>query len=172
MENKKYIILDLDGVVTTINESMNIETALYWKDNPSMKELNVQYPFNEYCVKILNEILKETNAEIILSSDWKKRKTLEQLDIIFKYNNVIKSPIDITPNYRDNYSNFEYARSMEIVHYLAENIIDINNIVILDDLNLEMLFPPRLKTRFIKTHDGLTEEHKDEILKLLKNENN
>lgn len=165
---KKYIFLDIDGVLTTLSESMDTDNLLYWKDNSWAKNLNVHYPFNEDCVKILNDILKETGAEIILSSDWRKHKTLEQLDIIFKNNGVIKSPIDITPNYRNNYSNFEYARSVEIVHYIAENTIDINNIVVLDDLNLEMLFPPKLRTRFIKTYDGLLGEYKSKILDLLK----
>lgn len=165
---KKYIFLDIDGVLTTLSESMDTDNLLYWKDNSWAKNLNVHYPFNEDCVKILNDILKETGAEIILSSDWRKHKTLEQLDIIFKNNGVIKSPIDITPNYRNNYSNFEYARSLEIVHYIAENTIDINNIVVLDDLNLEMLFPPKLRTRFIKTYDGLLGEYKSKILDLLK----
>ena len=165
---KKYIFLDIDGVLTTISESMDTDNLLYWKDNSWAKNLNVHYPFNEDCVKILNDILKETGAEIILSSDWRKHRTLEQLDIIFKNNGVIKSPIDITPNYRNNYSNFEYARSVEIVHYIAENTIDINNIVVLDDLNLEMLFPPKLRKRFIKTYDGLLGEYKSKILDLLK----
>lgn len=165
---KKYIFLDIDGVLTTISESMDTDNLLYWKDNSWAKNLNVHYPFNEDCVKILNDILKETGAEIILSSDWRKHRTLEQLDIIFKNNGVIKSPIDITPNYRNNYSNFEYARSVEIVHYIVENTIDINNIVVLDDLNLEMLFPPKLRTRFIKTYDGLLGEYKSKILDLLK----
>lgn len=164
----KYIFLDIDGVLTTISESMDTDNLLYWKDNSWAKKLNVHYPFNEECVKILNDILKETGAEIILTSDWRKHKTLEQLDIIFKNNGVIKSPIDITPNYRDHYSNFEYARSIEIVHYIAENTIDINNIVVLDDLNLEILFPPKLRTRFIKTYDGLLGEYKSKILELLK----
>ncbi len=165
---KKYIFLDIDGVLTTISESMDTDNLLYWKDNSWAKNLNVHYPFNEDCVKILNDILKETGAEIILSSDWRKHRTLEQLDIIFKNNGVIKSPIDITPNYRNNYSNFEYARSVEIVHYIVENTIDINNIVVLDDLNLEMLFPPKFRTRFIKTYDGLLGEYKSKILDLLK----
>lgn len=164
----KYIFLDIDGVLTTLYETMDLENLLYWKDNDWAKKMNVHYPFNENCVSILNEILKETDAEIILSSDWRKHKTKEQLDVIFKNNGVIKSPIDTTPNYRDHYSNFEYARSIEIVHYIAENTIDINNIVVIDDLNLEMLFPPRLSTRFVKTHNGIMEEHKSKILELLK----
>lgn len=168
MKKKKIIFLDIDGVISTLYESMEIDNKIYWKDNEWARKLNVHYPFNENCVTLLNEIIKETDAEIILSSDWRRHKTLEQLDIIFKNNGVIKSPIDITPNYRDHYSNFEYARSIEIVHYIAENTIDINDIVVLDDLNLEMLFPPRLKTRFVKTYNGITEEHKSKILELLK----
>lgn len=165
---KKYIFLDIDGVLTTLYESMDLDNMLYWKDNNWAKKMNVYYPFNETCVNILNSIIKETDAEIILSSDWKKHKTMEQLNVIFKNNGVIKTPIDITPDYRNQYSNFEYSRSIEIIHYIAENTIDINNIVVLDDLNLEMLFPPKLRTRFIKTYDGLLGEYKSKILDLLK----
>lgn len=166
----KYIFLDLDGVISTFEESMS-STKDFWIGRPWARDMKVLYPFNQECVMILNEILIETGAEIILSSDWKKRRTLEDLDIIFKKNGIIKSPIDVTSDYRDNYSNFEMCRSVEIIHYIAENIIDINDIVILDDLNLETLFPPRVRDRFIKTNfeEGIKEfEIKDLIISKLK----
>ena len=144
----KYIFLDIDGVISTFNESMS-STKDFWDSNPWAKDMRVLYPFNQDCVMVLNEIIKETDAEIILSSDWKKQRTLEELDIIFKKNGIIKSPIDKTKNLRDEYSNFETCRSMEITHYIGENII--TDYIILDDLNLESLLPFRVRERFFRT---------------------
>ena len=167
----KYVFLDIDGVISTYDESM-YSTKDYWIEHPWAKRLNIMHGFNTECVKIYNEIILETGCKTILSSDWKRHgRTLSDLDEIFKQNGVVESPIDVTPDYRDNYSNLEYGRSIEIIHYIAENHINVDDIVILDDLNLEMLFPPKVKNRFIKTHFeyGIKEEgFKDLIINMLK----
>jgi len=166
----KYIFLDIDGVISTFEESMS-STKDFWIERQWARDMRVLYPFNQECVMILNEILTETGAEIILSSDWKKKRSLKDLDIIFKNNGVIKSPIDVTPDLRQDYSVLEVCRTFEIVHYIAENNININDIVIIDDLNLERLLPPKVRDRFIKTNfeDGIREfEIKDLIIEKLK----
>lgn len=167
----KKIFLDIDGVISTLDESMN-STKDYWIENDWARRLGVQHGFNKECVNIFNDIILETGCEIILSSDWKRHgRTLIDLDEIFKMNGVIKSPIVFTRDYRDNYSNLEYCRSTEIIHFIAENNININDIVILDDLDLELLFPPKVNERFVKTnfHEGLKEDGiKLRIINMLK----
>jgi hypothetical protein len=161
------IFLDIDGVLTTIAESLAYQKE-FWDSNPLAKNEKIPYPFNEKCVDVLNEILKQFECEIVLTSDWKKRHNLKEIDIIFKNFGVIQSPIKVTENLRDEF-NFEYCRAMEIMHFIGENAI--KNYIIIDDLDLEKMFPPIVLDRFFKTSfdNGLAEPGlKDEIIKKMK----
>lgn len=117
----QYIFLDIDGVLATDECSYKPEHELY------------AYPFDKECVRLFNEILLETDAQIILSSDWRLMyHELETLDLLFKHNGIIKSPIDVTPNLSN--------RSLEIETYIREK--QIKSFVILDDMDLKV-FPDR-----------------------------
>ncbi len=117
------IILDIDGVIATEECSQKPNHELF------------AYPFDKDCVAIFNEILLKTNAEIVLSSDWRLmyNNDIILLDELFKHNGVIKSPRDVTPNFGRN-------REKEIASYLEKNIDKINKFVILDDADLK-IFP-------------------------------
>lgn len=141
------IFLDLDGVMTTITESLGYQKE-FWDNNPWAKNERIPHPFNEKCVEVFNDILKQFECEIVLSSDWKKRRTLKELDMIFKHFGVIQSPIDVTKNLRDEF-NFEHCRAMEIMHFIGEN--NVKKFIILDDLDLDKMFSPRMLDRFFKT---------------------
>jgi hypothetical protein len=143
-----FIFLDIDGVLSTLTESME-STKDFWIINRWARDLGVLYSFNEGCVDIFNDITSQFECEIILSSDWKKKRSLKDLDIIFKENNVTKSPVDKTKDLRDEFNNFEATRAMEIMYFINEN--NIKDFIILDDLDLEKLLPPRILDRFFKT---------------------
>ena len=104
----KIIFLDIDGVIST---------AQCWgRGNDNKWDA---YMFDPKCVAVLNFILKETGAEIILSSDWKSHYTLFEMNEIFAHNGVIKGPIGFTPSlksYRGD--NLEGGRSDEIHEWL------------------------------------------------------
>jgi len=159
------IFLDIDGVITTNREMMQNQMK-FWLKNPDAKELRIPYNFNKKCVQILNEILQETECQIVLSSDWRHHWTLDELDKIFKWNKVIQSPIDVTGNYPKSFKNLEEDRANEIDLYIEEH--NIKNFVILDDLPLS----PHLKNNnFIicKDTEGLKQtNHKNKILNLIK----
>jgi len=159
------IFLDIDGVITTNREMMQNQMK-FWLKNPDAKELRIPYNFNKKCVQILNEILQETECQIVLSSDWRHHWTLDELDKIFKWNKVIQSPVDVTGNHSKSFGNLDENRANEIDLYIEEhNIIDF---VILDDLPLS----PHLKNNnFIicKDTEGLKQtNHKNKILNLIK----
>ncbi len=138
----KTIFLDIDGVLV-LNEA----------GEPHPENA---HPFDKECVRALNEILNETNAIIILSSTWKKVWDLKRLDFIFKFNGVVKSPLDIT----DDLNN----REKEITDYVQRKRI--TDFVILDDMDL-VIFPKH----FVRCnmHEGLKQEGvKERTISILK----
>jgi len=83
----KYLILDLDGVIAVGYTKLR---TYDWSWGKTL------YPFDKKAVKVLNEILEKTGAEIILSSDWRLEFSIDQMEYIFKWNGVIKTPIAFT----------------------------------------------------------------------------
>jgi len=167
MENK-VIFLDIDGVIAT-DAQYFMNTTKFRKKNEWAEELRVPYPFDKGCVKILNEILEYTNAEIVLSSSWKKMYRLEDLDVIFKKNGIVKSPIATTSNIYASASNITKNRVAEIEEYLTNN--KVGKYVVIDDLPLdEYMTSTNNDDKFVKTIDseGLKQLNiKEKILKIL-----
>lgn len=159
---KRTIFLDIDGVLAT-NKEYNKNRHKFWNKFPEFRELNVPYPYNGDCVKILNEIIEETNADIVLSSDWKLHWDLEKIDKIFKLNGITKSPVAVTGEHPISFSHLEKNRYNEIKVYLQDN--EVGNYVIIDDLRLDTY-----SERFVRTKDdeGLKQTGiKDKIVKFL-----
>ena len=129
----KVIFLDIDGVLATDKEFMRNRTK-FWEKHPAMAELKVPYPWNKEAVKLFNEILDATGAEIVLSSDWKLHWNLDELKSIFNWNGVKKYPITVTNNEYVSVNNLEMNRAAEIGDYVREN--DVVNYVVIDDLNV------------------------------------
>jgi hypothetical protein len=164
MELNKIIFLDIDGVLATHKQFMQNKEKFYMK-NPEAKALGIPYPFDQKCVKIFNEILTKTGAEIVLSSDWRLYWDLEQLDKIFKFNNVIKSPVAITSKTKVvSMGNLELNRVKQIELFLEEN--SVSSYVAVDDLHMDLY----MSEKFVKTKDmqGLKELNiKEKIIKEL-----
>jgi hypothetical protein len=142
----KTIFLDIDGVMATHREFMRLRKKFHDKYDEA-KRLHIPYPFNKGCVKILNDILTETDAQIVLSSDWKLHWNLEELDLIFKFNEVIKSPIAVTGSHPVSFGNLEKNRVNEIKKYMEKH--DVGSYVIIDDLHMDIYEIPR----FVRTKD-------------------
>jgi hypothetical protein len=64
---KKFIYLDIDGVLS-LGSEINLESTKW----------GFIHQFNKRAVEHLNEILEKTNADIIISSDWRNHFELEQ----------------------------------------------------------------------------------------------
>ena len=118
--DKAIIFLDIDGVLATHKQYMMNRDRFYYNYEWA-SDLNVPYPYDEKCVKVFNEILEKTGADIVLSSDWRLRWNLEELDKIFKANNIIKSPIDITEHFPYSGIQLERWRAGEIESYIKKN---------------------------------------------------
>jgi len=164
----KVIFLDIDGVVATEEQYMR-NRVNFWKKYEWARELKVPYPFDEKCVKILNEIVEETDAEIIISSDWRLHWGLVELAEIFKHNGVNKMPRSVTKNKPVHMTYLEKNRANEVLDFI--NHFDLTQFVILDDLDLkDLLDRGDARDKFVRTKDsqGLKESGlKKKILDIL-----
>mgnify|MGYP006283899961 CR=1 FL=1 len=164
----KVIFLDIDGVLAT-DKQFYMNTKNFIQKNDWAKELKVPYPFDQGCVKVLNEILSVTDAVIVLSSDWKTHWSLTELHTIFEKNGVSEYPRYKTNNEEKDWGNLEKNRALQIENFIKE--FNIDSYVIVDDLTVgDFMTLPNSKSKFVRTksNHGLKESGiKNKILKVL-----
>lgn len=150
----RILVLDNDGVICLPNNygGRSKKWSKYRSENPESSKFLKEAPvtvrfddFDEKAIKILNEVLEETGAEIVVSSDWKLHANLEELGIYYESQGIIKKPIAITPNLEDFDPEtaglfhwkgwFERKRILEINKYL-ETHPEITHWVAIDDMNM------------------------------------
>lgn len=167
----KVIFLDIDGVLAT-NKQYMMNRKKFWDKNSIAKDTRIPYPFDPKCVKIFNEILDTTGADIVLSSDWKLHFSLVELETIFMFNGVNKSPIDITTNDVVSFNNLVRNRAFQIGEFIQTH--KITNYVVLDDLNISNYMTiTNDQDKFVLTDDfeGIKKVGlKDKIIKILNND--
>jgi hypothetical protein len=155
----KTLFLDHDGVICLSSEwGSRFKKEKKFRDEtdiqPNLSSPHYGLPvdcrfdnFNKKAINVLNSILEETGAEIVVSSDWKRWANLEEMGEYYLSQGIIKKPIDFTPSLSQctNYDNntfpwlrqwdLEQTRSIEIKQYL-HNHPEITHWVAVDDLNM------------------------------------
>jgi len=147
----KVIFLDHDGVICLSSEfggRFKKQQEAKRKLSQSIESLPVFARFdnfNKKAIVILNEILEETNAEIVVSSDWKRWASVEEMGEYYESQGIKKKPIGFTKKLMDcdvpqNFAwsrqwELEQERSLEILQYLRDNP-QITHWVAVDDLNM------------------------------------
>jgi hypothetical protein len=152
----KVIFLDNDGVICLSSNwgsryrkrKRDSFVTAYDLDTNTDLPIPVNYRLDDFdtkAIKVLNDILTETGAEIIVSSDWKRHATVEELGDYYISQGIIKRPIAVTPNLADFDSDtynlfkwkywFERSRVLEIEEYLKANP-DVTHWVAVDDLHM------------------------------------
>jgi hypothetical protein len=148
----KVIFLDHDGVICLSTEwGGRFKKQNKWggrKLSMTTLEMPVEYRFdnfNKKAIKILNEILEETGAEVVVSSDWKRWANVEEMGEYYESKGIIKKPIALTPNlgqctWYDNWVwsrewDLEMSRVIEIKQYLHDHP-EITHWVSIDDLDM------------------------------------
>ena len=103
--------------------------------------------FDKKAIKVLNSILEETDAEIVVSSDWQNFATLEELGEYYESQGIIKKPIGVTKEIGDvdfeKYDkmpwnrdlDLEQHRSLEILEWLEAHA-EVTHWVAVDDLHM------------------------------------
>lgn len=149
----KVIFLDHDGVIClSDNWGNRFKKQKDWggrKLSMGPLEIPLEYRFDNFdkkAVEVLNDILEKTGAEIVVSSDWKRWATVEEMGQYYESKGIIKKPIAFTDSILyDDYNDFpwhnkwelEQTRSLEISQYLGQNPV-ITHWVAIDDLNMSL----------------------------------
>ena len=183
----KTIFLDFDGVMCLATEwgGRTKKKALWNRTYPEKAimytyetgQMDVEYrfdDFNDKAVVVLNDILKQTDAEIVISSDWRFDCTLDEMKSLFEMYGVIKVPIDYTPtleieDFKELEANgkvgYEDERSIEIKKWLAMHP-EVTHWVAIDDLNMKADLTNFVHT--VRMNEGIKQSGiKDKILKFL-----
>ena len=135
---KKIIFIDVDGPLawgTWTDGKVKIN------ENTS-EEFTIPYAWDKADCEALAEICDETNASLVLSSDWKKHFTLKQMSNVFIEYGIYAPLIDITTHQslwnKMSRPSLEWERAAQIVKWAKDN--KISNWIAIDDLNLREQF--------------------------------
>jgi hypothetical protein len=147
----KVIFLDHDGVICLSSNwgGRHKKQKKYQHEKLTIMEMPVEYRFDNFdqkAIKILNSIIEKTDAEIVVSSDWKNWANIEEMGEYYESKGICKKPIALTPDLKEctNYSedfpwnpkwDLEQSRSFEIKQYLEDHP-EVTHWVAVDDLDM------------------------------------
>ena len=130
---KKIIFIDIDGPLAWGS----------WNDGKvtitgGVEDFQIPYPWDRADCEALQKICDETNAELVLSSDWKKHFTFNQMKRIFWHYGITARLIDITTHQdlwnKMSRTSLEHERALEVAKWARDN--KITNWIAIDDLDL------------------------------------
>jgi hypothetical protein len=132
---RKIIFIDVDGPLawgTWGDGGVTIHC-----DNGEFK---IPYPWVKEDCEALQKICDETNAKLVVSSDWRKFFSIIQLRAIFKHYGITAPIIDIT-THQDLWNKMSrppagWERGAEIVKWVRDN--KITNWISIDDMKLDI----------------------------------
>lgn len=181
MNDKKIIFLDIDGVIQhpyatkrfTVNRKSLVDqlSKEYQVDYHQYNEFDiaaVYYDWHPQAISFLRNIIKETNAYIVISSNWRNPLLPNKMNDLLKLHSLDKYYLGDTPqitnilNYQDKLKVYP-SRVVEILTYLEEHP-DITNYVVIDDLDLSI----GLDNHFVKTNNLINQEDANTCIKILK----
>jgi hypothetical protein len=189
----KVIFLDNDGVICLSNNwgGRMKKWEKYKKLNPEAASditapVDVRFDhFDKKAIKVLNQVLEETGAEIVVSSDWRVHANLEELGEYYLAQGILKKPIGVTKKLGDcdQPENFiwsrqwglEQSRSLEIKQYLRDHP-EVTEWVAVDDLDMSNDGEPKKwgLTNFVLTprkNEGIKQSGvKEKIINYLTND--
>jgi len=158
----KIIFLDIDGV-------LNSDT---WEKSKAFK--NGEYPsnsFDPFSVQLLNNIINETQAKVVLTSTWRLKFTLQEMKDIFRRVGIQCQLIDFTPDLKKD--NDFTLRGNEILKWCKDNRellgtkpLNYTDFIILDDNNDMLLWQSKY---FFQTDKlcGLSPTVAREVIRML-----
>lgn len=94
-------------------------------------------PFDPDCVRVLNDILAATAADIVVTSDWKHSKNLAEIGDFYEAQGVITRPIGCTASLNQRFATVQQQRAAEITHWINGHA-GIASWVAVDDLGMQL----------------------------------
>jgi hypothetical protein len=134
---KKIIFIDVDGPLAWAT----------WNDgkvtiNGGVEDFQIPYPWVREDCEALQKICDETNAELVLSSDWKKHFTFNQMKRVFRHYGITARLIDITTHQdlwnKMSRTSLEHERALQIAKWAKDN--KISNWISIDDMRLDQQY--------------------------------
>lgn len=135
---RKVIFIDIDGPLAWAT----------WDDGPvtildaSSQKFNIPYPWVQEDCDALSQIIKQTDAMLVISSDWKKHFGLLQLQFIFEHYGIARWNVaDITTHINPRKkmsSSLEWDRACEIHSWVRT--FKPENWIAIDDMPLKSSF--------------------------------
>ncbi len=172
MKSAKIIFLDIDGVLQPCSSKERFQHDLYALQKELAEKFNnedylkmniydlgaVYYDWYPEAVTNLKKLISETNAKIVISSNWSSYNTLDRLRDFFKIHDLDVFIIDEIPKNIN-------SRAKQIEEYVLNNP-NISKFVILDDVDsgISSIFP---KNFVHTTKDYFNEKCLNEALKIL-----
>jgi hypothetical protein len=123
------------------------------------------YPFDNKCIDICNRIIKENNANVVVTSTWRYTRTVENLqdilDSIGLYGTIIGKTPRIGKRAKEIYD--------WIINHEKNNNTKVESICILDDehaLDIDYMFDDYTVKDISTVKHGLRKEHLEEANKI------
>jgi HAD domain in Swiss Army Knife RNA repair proteins len=94
-------------------------------------------PFDTDCVRVLNDILAATAADIVVTSDWKHSKNLAEIGDFYAAQGVTARPIGCTTSLPIQHDTLHQQRAAEIAHWV-NTYPGIDSWIAVDDLHMQL----------------------------------
>jgi hypothetical protein len=166
----KIIFLDIDGVLNSFNFFKSEIYLNYHKAvNEEIESFSRSKEIDKEAIKVLNNIILQTDAKIVISSTWRKAGISVCKEELYSCGLISKSIIGITPC-----GCSLCLRGNEILTWIKSNELrlginsyhDYTNYIILDD-DSDMLYWQRNNFIYISSETGLIESHIPMCVKVL-----
>jgi len=144
INNKKYLFLDIDGVMLDVRKSLLRKT-----------DIDKTPQFLYYAVNTLNNLDADV---IVLISTWRFHYNIDEINVIFKNNGINKSISDYieTPEPDEHFFITVKDKATLIKEYIEKN--DIKHFLVIDD-SIECVKPFPNNSIKPEPYVGLNENH-------------
>ena len=149
--SRKVLFLDIDGVLQPTTNQYRFDHDMDALKEQLAKEYNepayleldkydvaaVYYDWDKNAVEELRILLEETGAEIVLSSDWRGSKNLEQMRLLFRIHDLDGYLTELLPRIK------EFSDKPDDIPAYLEEHTDLYYYCVIDDRFMGDLFPGR-----------------------------
>jgi hypothetical protein len=161
MSGMKVLFLDHDGVICLYkNWASRTKKRAQWRRlfptaYANDERVPVKWRFDDFdsgAIKVLNQIIEQTGCEIVVSSDWRRNSSLEEMGEYYQLHGILKRPIDFTPVFDPNWrrdgflpgsKEFPWSRTYELEQERYFEILkwlslhpEVSNYCVVDDLDM------------------------------------